>query len=616
MMNHLNIARSFLSSYVDQSTSLPSPLDFTDGDDNRANDIDLDNADRNDGGDVTTTRDVPRETVDDDRTDEVFAATIHDNENGIEDGSISDGEGDQEIFVTNDNNPTKFDADADANADTNEQVKADTKSIISDEKEGPNENGDTEEKVAADIKPKGEDKREGLMADKKKLAKNKDENEVKVKADTPSPWDEEDITNENERVVLNPELRALRILNPTNDTLHPVFTTGCCGIGHRLSRILPTIVYANRHRRNVQIICPDVHWGSLFNDTEYVQTFRHDFRDSDRAKKLGLFFPNSSPTDWSGFHDRKPTNTHTILDKYRGIEHFLDNEHMFAILLSMRESLSPLVLSYLNPIREELTRKGKTGIDDDDAAHHVSVCAHVREGNGEKGDWEQKNRQMAHKEATLFGTLAKMKEFVESQNATSVSVYIASDNVRIRTWFRNYAPRQQQAQAGNDINWNVILPKKVMAKPESGVWFGEKGSGTSNVLNQTMKNEAMAEATAEVFALGECDALLIPTYSSFSYSGIVLTAGRKKHIYFGKEGTNGTFEMEEINTLLPNTTFGDFDVKYHYPTIRFVILTILLLLLLQKTKSIRLIMTPKSKQPKQQILQNLPRKVLGKEWKE
>ena len=134
------------------------------------------------------------------------------------------------------------------------------------------------------------------MADKKKLAKNKDENEVK--ADTPSPSDEEDITNENERVVLNPELRALRILNPTNDTLHPVFTTGCCGIGHRLARILPTLVYANRHRRNVQIICPDVHWGSLFNDTEYVQTFRHDFQDSDKAKKLGLFFPNGSPRDW------------------------------------------------------------------------------------------------------------------------------------------------------------------------------------------------------------------------------------------------------------------------------------------------------------------------------
>ena len=134
------------------------------------------------------------------------------------------------------------------------------------------------------------------MADKKKLAKNKDENEVK--ADTPSPSDEEDITNENERVVLNPELRALRILNPTNDTLHPVFTSGCCGIGQRLSRILPTLVYANRHRRTAKIICPDVHWGSLFNDTEYVQTFRHDFQDSDKAKKLGLFFPNGSPRDW------------------------------------------------------------------------------------------------------------------------------------------------------------------------------------------------------------------------------------------------------------------------------------------------------------------------------
>ena len=519
----------FLSSYLDQS--IWSPFGVTDGADNRTNDNDLDTADSNDGGDVTTTGDVPREkTVDDDRTDGIFVATIHVKiENGTEDESISDGEGDQEIFVTKDNNPTKSDADASTN-----EVKADTESIISDEKEGAN--GDTEEKKAADITPKEEDKGEGLMADKKKLAKNKGEKDIS--ADT--PWDK--------GVVLNPELRALRILNPVNDTLHPVFASGCCGFGHRLARILPTLVYANRHRRTAKIFCPDVHWSSLFNATEYAQrgVLGQDF---DKAKKLGLFFANDSPKDWSGFHDRNRTVTRTILDQYRGIEYFLDNEHMFAILLSMRESLSPLVLSYLNPIREELTRKGKTGVDTD--AHHVSVCAHVREGNGEKGDWENKKRQMADEEATLFGTLAKMKEFVESQNATSVSVFIASDNVRIRTWFRNYAPQQQEA--GNDVNWNVIRPKKVMPKPESGVWFGEHGSGTSNVLNRTMKNEAMAEAAAEVFALGECDALLIPTYSSFTYSAIVLTAGRKKHVYFRKQGRNGTFEMEEMNTLLPNT---------------------------------------------------------------
>ena len=351
------------------------------------------------------------------------------------------------------------------------------------------------------------------------------------------------LTNE-----LDPELRALRVLNPTNDTLHPVFTNGCCGIGHRLARVVPTIVYANRNKRNAKVYWPDVPWSMLFNDTEYVQASPHGQTGQNWkiANELGLSFLNCSPIDWSGFHDRGHNVTHTILDKYRGKEIYLDNDHMFAILLSMRESLSPLVVSYLSPIREELTKKRKTGID----SHHISVCAHVREGNGEKGDYEKKKRQTKDREALLFGTLTKMKEFVQSQNATSVSIYIASDNVKIRTWFRNNSPQPQQA--GNDIHWHVIQPKKVMPKPESGVWFGERGSSTGAALNQTMKNEAMAEATAEVFGLGECDALFIPTYSSFSYSAIVLTAGRNKHVYFGKEGKDGAFEMEEINTLLPN----------------------------------------------------------------
>ena len=39
---------------------------------------------------------------------------------------------------------------------------------------------------------------------------------------------------------------------------------------------------------------------------------------------------------------------------------------------------------------------------------------------------------------------------------------------------------------------------------------------------QQEKDEAMAEAVADVFALGECDALFIPNYSSFSTVGIML----------------------------------------------------------------------------------------------
>lgn len=131
-----------------------------------------------------------------------------------------------------------------------------------------------------------------------------------------------------------------------------------------------------------------------------------------------------------------------------------------------------------------------------------------------------------------------MEKFVLSRNATMVSIYVASDSGEVRPWFDANVPK----------NWNVIQPKKVMPKPENGVWFGEHGSKTGDVLNQTMKNEAMAEATAEVFALGECDALMIPNFSSFSYSGIALTRARGNPVFFAKQ-ENEEHIFQEMSTF-------------------------------------------------------------------
>ena len=87
-----------------------------------------------------------------------------------------------------------------------------------------------------------------------------------------------------------------------------------------------------------------------------------------------------------------------------------------------------------------------------------------------------------------------------------VSVFVASDNKIARPWFESHVPS----------NWHVINPGKYLPRPETGVWFGEWGSETNNNLTKDQKDEAMAEAVADVFALGECDSLFIPNYSSFS----------------------------------------------------------------------------------------------------
>ena len=46
-------------------------------------------------------------------------------------------------------------------------------------------------------------------------------------------------------------------------------------------------------------------------------------------------------------------------------------------------------------------------------------------------------------------------------------------------------------------------PARELPRPETGVWFGQHGSDMNANSTQQEKDEAMAEAVADVFALGE-----------------------------------------------------------------------------------------------------------------
>ena len=165
----------------------------------------------------------------------------------------------------------------------------------------------------------------------------------------------------------------------------------------------------------------------------------------------------------------------------------------------------------------------------------LHLCAHIREGNNETGDWEGKTWRHINLFSILNETLESMKTFTQKTSSSSrnankqqVSVFVASDNAKARTWFEDNVPNKY---------WHVVKPGKEFSRPENGVWFGEHGSKTSSNLTQNDLNEAMAEAVADVFALGECDALYIPSYSSFSVTGIMLTRAERRKIFFlGKDG--------------------------------------------------------------------------------
>jgi len=113
-----------------------------------------------------------------------------------------------------------------------------------------------------------------------------------------------------------------------------------------------------------------------------------------------------------------------------------------------------------------------------------------------------------------------MAGFAKTRGAQNVTVFVASDNAAVRPWFGDNAPD----------GWRIIASGKKFPKPESGVWFGELGSKTNAVLNRTQKYEAMAEAVADVFALGELRCFIHSELQQFQcgrhYLGKVFASSR------------------------------------------------------------------------------------------
>jgi hypothetical protein len=131
----------------------------------------------------------------------------------------------------------------------------------------------------------------------------------------------------------------------------------------------------------------------------------------------------------------------------------------------------------------------------------------------------------------MNATLQAMVDFVnkaslDPDDRKSVSAYIASDTPNTRRWFKENAPS----------DWYILSPEnETMELPPNGVWFGEHGSQTGANLTQEKKNDKMAEAVADMFLLGECSALFIPAYSSFTAVPIILSNSRNKTVMY-REG--------------------------------------------------------------------------------
>jgi hypothetical protein len=292
------------------------------------------------------------------------------------------------------------------------------------------------------------------------------------------------------------------------------------------------MMYARIANRPLIAAWTDVPWSALFDDTETVKT---------GSKQQTEYYENEAPPAWLGPEVGKVIDSpliselhrvgNSVLGLYADGRLVFDNEVAHSVATELQASLSQGVLKVLTPIRSQYRK------------HHL--CAHFRLGNNETGDWQNKEwRHVSSPAALMNNTLASMIKFVNKEVKKSggdsggdvsddISVFLASDSPIVREWFEINVPK----------NWAVVKGVEIEL-PKNGVWFGEQKSKTSADLTQEEKNEKMAEAAADIFALGECSALFIPTYSSFTVTSITLSRAGGVPVFFRKEAD--FFTEEEL----------------------------------------------------------------------
>ena len=303
---------------------------------------------------------------------------------------------------------------------------------------------------------------------------------------------------------------------------------GCCGLGHRMTRLIPSVLYGVTHNQVVLVNWTDVEWNVLFNNTAQVKQ---------GVKIKGHHYSNKAPSYWEeSVFAKHGTGTFQVPKQSSTFDFYsVQMKKMFTMRLaqsiakSLSENLSPLVLKFLNPIRTQYASRNHAG-------RGLHLCAHVREGNNETDfpSW----RNIVDFNFMLDKTLLGMKDYVFSKrNGTAttntnkendddkseqVSVFVASDNENTRPWFEQNVPN----------NWHVLSSRSRIPKPkDGGHWFQHERTH-AKLITKEQKNELMAETVADAFALGECDALFIPTYSSFNVIGIMLSQAARRDVFF------------------------------------------------------------------------------------
>lgn len=309
-----------------------------------------------------------------------------------------------------------------------------------------------------------------------------------------------------------------------------VFTTACCGLGHRTSRLLKVFVYASsRHMRVV------VDWGACVGTT-VKNIFSELFEESDTmvangeltkfyspacggecasmtewANKGGQVFRNEPPYDWYPLGSSPPE---TRGRREWGLDAFAPNVEPFSVRFAA-ELVASLNVSWRSALKRFIDQEFVGG---------PVVGVHFRLGNGEKFARRPYNKtDVVLRAARALGLLQSITD-------SSLRVFVASDDPEAISML----------QRRTDLD--IISRQQWRPRPGAGVLFSswrvkdqqvDDFKAQQDAHNQMIANsekcvERSADMLIDALLLGYADILLLTVPSTFTVLPQVMAYARAK----------------------------------------------------------------------------------------
>jgi len=324
-------------------------------------------------------------------------------------------------------------------------------------------------------------------------------------------------------------------VNAVNDdgiklaNLSSVDYSGCCGLGHRLSRMVNAAWIAKKLGYGLHTF-----WGYCGKDTEI---FQHLFGVQEKHHLINV----TSTDKFLRFHNEVPG--------FRTLKRYGFNRSCWC-----QEEQMNAHCEFYEDLRNRFRYKEQVDAFVKDMFHgHTVLGMHIRAGNGEKGDFANKKRGIENLDEWVHQSALRIKELVFKEQWTEPPLlYIATDTPSLMGKFRGELEGVMPV---------IEFPQERRDEGE-GIFFGERGNTPIMTDYQCMRQ--WENAVTDMILLSYSDVLIAGRMSSFVQT-------MPMSLVFGRDQQKVTTPKCELNVdaswMTCSKTYMEWCCEVHGPLV-------------------------------------------------